>query len=1127
VLPVGTYEVIVVAKGFEQYRASGIVLTGGDDRTMNIQLSVGAASESVEVRAEKTEVSEVGAGEKSYTISADDLPQVTLIGRDATEIVTMMPGAVMVANSGVNSKSANAQAAVMNAPSALGNSSVNGQSIDITMDGGHTFDPGAMGAQSPVTSNQDMIAEVKILTSNFTADNAKGPVVVNVVSKNGGAQFHGDAYVYARNHAMNSIDSFEKENGITTKPNESYYYPGGSVGGPVIIPRTGFNRNRNKLFFFDGFEYYKQTSDLGIDSAFVPTQQMLGGDFSAVSGYGSQVIGGSVLSVNPTQPIAANWRAFDPTQSVSATRLAGCTIAGGVLSQACLDPNAVALFSAYMPAPTTPNGVPNASGANYIQDLLQPSNMTQNMARVDYDYSDNSKLFFSYNRQRQTQTWTQGLWLYTAGGEDSVPAPSTTIGGDQSDFISANFMHVFSPSLTSESRFTYTYLNYPETAVDQAKVSRAGIAGLTLKGIYGSTAAPDLVTWGAGFPNAGAVGYQFPVACYKHIPAFGEDVTKVFGKHTAKAGTYFEYVQNAQNNWGQWGGFYSYGNYWASPTGNQYADALMGIGQGQYTEAPQPPAPINSMNKILSFYVQDDWKATRRLTVQYGIRFEHYGKPYSTPYGLAQFNPATYDNDPSVVGENTGATWHAINPKVPLSGTASRPVFYSPRLGAAFDVFGNGRTIARGGWGKYRAYDNLTGSQYAGPALTSYGSVQWQCQENDANCPSWEDVDTHSTGPAVFGKGIPGGWITWPNSISTMAPNDDEQPLVTTFSATIDQKLPGKLSTEVSYVGNISQYMQTQVNINAIPLGALIGTACATELDVACLQTYRPRQNYQDIEDTMTAGKARFDSLQASLQRTSGFLTLMVNYTYSKSLGDAMTLGGNTTSAYKDYGENEFYGVLPGNRPNVLSTIYVVHMPSLRGGNAVVKGVANGWELSGTTQIESGANLTSAAHGLNCGFNPATIPAAYNSTGADFPQTSATLLGTTSLQLQPLLTCDPRRGNPKGYYLNASCFSLPAGNGINGTTKMPYLPGPMYWNSDLTLIKNLKIGESKSAQFRIAGFNFLNHDLLSFAPGDSNLDMNNMAYVPGQGEVNTNPNFGRAMWHIGTRIIELGAKFSF
>jgi len=321
--------------------------------------------------------------------------------------------------------------------------------------------------------------------------------------------------------------------------------------------------------------------------------------------------------------------------------------------------------------------------------------------------------------------------------------------------------------------------------------------------------------------------------------------------------------------------------------------------------------------------------------------------------------------------------------------------------------------------------------------------------------------------------------------------------------------------------------MQTQVNINAIPLGALIGTACATELDVACLQTYRPRQNYQDIEDTMTAGKARFDSLQASLQRTSGFLTLMVNYTYSKSLGDAMTLGGNTTSAYKDYGENEFYGVLPGNRPNVLSTIYVVHMPSLRGGNAVVKGVANGWELSGTTQIESGANLTSAAHGLNFGFNPATIPAAYNSTGADFPQTSATLLGTTSLQLQPLLTCDPRRGNPKGYYLNASCFSLPAGNGINGTTKMPYLPGPMYWNSDLTLIKNLKIGESKSAQFRIAGFNFLNHDLLSFAPGDSNLDMNNMAYVPGQGEVNTNPNFGRAMWHIGTRIIELGAKFSF
>jgi hypothetical protein len=103
----------------------------------------------------------------------------------------------------------------------------------------------------------------------------------------------------------------------------------------------------------------------------------------------------------------------------------------------------------------------------------------------------------------------------------------------------------------------------------------------------------------------------------------------------------------------------------------------------------------------------------------------------------------------------------------------------------------------------------------------------------------------------------------------------------------------------------------------------------------------------------------------------------MLNYTYSKALGDGITLGGNNSSGYADHGENEFYGVLPGDRPHVLSALYVIHVPSLQGGNALLRGAANGWEFSGTTQIESGANLTSAAHGWNFGFNPAPIPAAY------------------------------------------------------------------------------------------------------------------------------------------------------
>src|ERR1017187_8579211 len=202
-LPATTYEVFVTAKEFQKYHATGIALTGGDNRTISIKLKVGSSSETVEVTSTETELAQTASGEKSYTITAGDLQQLTLVSRDATEIVNIMPGAVMTPNGGINRKADSGQTVGMNVSSPLGNENVNGQAVDVTMDGGHTFDPGAYGSAVPVTANQDMISEVKILTSNFTADNAKGPVVVNVISKSGGGNFHGDFHFNARNAPMN------------------------------------------------------------------------------------------------------------------------------------------------------------------------------------------------------------------------------------------------------------------------------------------------------------------------------------------------------------------------------------------------------------------------------------------------------------------------------------------------------------------------------------------------------------------------------------------------------------------------------------------------------------------------------------------------------------------------------------------------------------------------------------------------------------------------------------------------------------------------------------------------------------------------------------------------------------
>ena len=499
-----------------------------------------------------------------------------------------------------------------------------------------------------------------------------------------------------------------------------------------------------------------------------------------------------------------------------------------------------------MPKPTTASGAPDANGNNYVQDITQPMNMTQNLARVDFDYSEKSKLYVTYNRQHQTATWAVGMWANTASA-NAIPAPTPLLGGDLSDFVSANFMHVISPSMTSETRFTFTYEDYPAVAEDPAKLQRSSIPGFKLKGIFGQPTAPMYATWGSGFPNLGDVGYAFPLTCYKKIPAAGEDLTKVIGTHTAKAGVYWEFVSNVQNNWGQWGDLNA-GSWAPAVSGNMYADTLMGLGHTGYIEQAAPQ-PQEMADKILSFYVQDDWKVTRRLTVQYGLRFEHYGKPYSPPFGLAQFNPATYNNAPSAVGQNTGVSWHKANSAIPLAGTADTFLFYSPRLGAALDVLGNGHTILRGGYGRYRAYDSVQSNSYSAPAQTAIGSVAWSCGWNDALCPTYEDIDAHAQGPAVFGKGIPAGTLAAPNAISTVNPSDHEQPLVSTYSVTVDQKLPWRMNVEASYVGNSSLYFQPQINVNAVPLGAMLNSSCAAggTASVACVQGYRPYQNYQDI----------------------------------------------------------------------------------------------------------------------------------------------------------------------------------------------------------------------------------------------------------------------------------------
>jgi len=459
-VPVGdfTYELSVEAQGFASYKASGIALGGGDKRNMNVTLKVGATTETVEVSATAEALATVDSGEKAAVLSTKELQNFVQVGSNAAEFIKIMPGFGI--NNGTSNKAnydgqviginangdAGSQSPLNNAYSYNG---LPGNSMDITADGAHVSDPGC-NCDTPVNPNSDMVAEFKVQTSNFSAENQKGPMVASTVAKWGGNEFHGSGFFYARNYTLNANDALFNATG-TSQPQNKYYYPGGTIGGPVLIPGTRFNKNRNKLFFFTGYEYFYQVLDTGLLRATVPTPGMLQGNFSP-------------SEIAKTGPFTASG---GPPGQLSAAALA--QFPGGMIPASQIDPNMVALMKLYPGANATPT---QSEPFNYIQAETFNQNNTQWMSRVDYNISDNTKLFVRYNLQRETQQFPVGLWWRNG---NQVPYPSAVLGKNRSDSVTASLTHVFSPSMTNEFVFGYTFIGFPNVFKDPKKVDRATV----------------------------------------------------------------------------------------------------------------------------------------------------------------------------------------------------------------------------------------------------------------------------------------------------------------------------------------------------------------------------------------------------------------------------------------------------------------------------------------------------------------------------------------------------------------------------------------------------------------------------------------------------------------------------
>ena len=1070
-LPATTYTVQISIAGFNTYEVTGIELRSGDSRSLRqIALKVATVAETVSVSAEVA-LTPLNSGEKSATLTAEQIEDIPIVGTSAAEVLRLLPGMIPTTNGTSNKANFTGEVYGINGngeysggggnnQSAIGNYSANGArtwALDITIDGAPGADPGCNCATS-VNPNTEFVQEFKVLQSNFSAEHAKGPVAMSVISKQGGREFHGSVFGYFRDYHLNSNEWYANKVDQERVKNK-FTYPGFTISGPLLIPGTGFNKNRDKVFFFAGFEYFGQALDTGYVKSWVPTAEMRNGDFRNAASVGT---GGFVNTVP--------------------------SIGGGVIPANLIDPGGKALLNVF----PSPNADPSVTGGfNYIDNLLIDQNGWQGLARVDFNISDNTKLFLRYNIQRETQPFVIGLWW--RNGERQVPYPSTISGKNRSDSVTASLTHVFSPTLTNETIFAVTYINFPNQIDDRAAVSREAL-GYPYQGVFGESndqiPSMDPGNWGSNGPiyyNPG--GFDPILFAKKWQIAFSDNVTKVWGLHTMKFGGYFERVSNAQPGNRDSNGFGLLSATRTGSSGNTFADLLMGGPFDGYQETTRNA--VNDMYyNLFEAYAQDSWKVKPRLTVDYGVRFSYIG-PWtdSLNLGMAAWDQSAYGDG---TGDYPGIVWTAKDAGTALSGVDGNWFYVTPRVGFAWDTKGTGETVLRGGVGMYRYHEPQ--SIYSG--LLGLG----------------QGVRSYSQGGLYLSQyeGLGTGGL--PTSGDTIDITDDNQSLAYSWSLSLNQKLPWSMNVELGYVGNKNTNLlnNSMANYNPIPVGAMYN-----DLDTSHSQQYRPLQAYGDLNVFRHNMYSNYHSLQTLLSRQRGSFNFTAAYTFSKLLGVRTGEVGPNSGQPSEYlldPRQYSYGLLGQDRTHVASLAFSWLLKEFPD-NKTKDLFLGGWQIAGVASYVSAPPLQASS---DYNFN-------ISGTNADGVTIDALhILGTTSMDAFPVLTCNPSKDVPNGYMFNTSCFAAPAVGQI-GNTIMPYIKGNAYKGLDLSLFKNFSVGGGgQKIQLRLSAYNVLNHATW-YPDSGQNLTLN---YTNG---VQTNAGFGKINEDnkFGRRIVQVALRFTF
>ncbi|HTH53169.1 MAG TPA: carboxypeptidase regulatory-like domain-containing protein [Edaphobacter sp.] len=905
----------------------------------------------------------------------------------------------------------------------------------------------------------DALQEFSVQTSNYSAEYGQNAGgVVSIVSKSGQNQFHGSAFEFLRNRVFNAANYF----GYVLNPSGKLVKTVDPLKRNQFGGTFGGPIRKDKTFFFGGYQGTRIRSNQGGQTAFVPTDANRAGNFSNIS-----------TAIK------------DPDN--------GGTFAGNQINPNRFDPAAVAML-AYLPQTADPTG-----RVFYSTRVLQ--NFDEYIARGDHSITSKDKLIgrYYYDRFYNLGSFGGNLLAYRQGS--TISSHNAVI----------QEMHFFNSNLLNDFRFAFSRI----VSIRQPPPETPNVADFGVN-IYQPTNVPKQIqslSVSSYFSTGANPTAKFPRTSYYLL----DDVRWVHGRHSFSFGGIFEKDQlNMVNVLGLPGTF----SFSGDTTGNALADFMLGrmrtFGQanGQH---------VKNRYWALNGYAQDSMRVNGRLTLSFGVRYEPsrvWHDLYSQNQLFRVENVASGTRSTRFPTAPAGLLFSG-DPGVPVDGTTGDYRNIAPRVGFAWDVFGQGKTSLRGGFGMF--YDSrvpaFSNNRMLGAAPFS-ATVSLTTPVGHFSNP-YQGVTNPF--PASFPPTATTAVFVSPVQIFTWDPNNKFfTPRIYMVNLGVEQDLGHGFMSRIAYVGSRGQYMTVTVDQNpAIYYATSVnGAACNLTTDQrrrynnqtgACNNSAPPKTTFSNIYQQSNSGNSWYHSGQFTLSKPlSHGITILANYTFSKS---SDTLPYNTDAA--TFGTSGYYvlpvtapdfrrydrGVSDYNHTNVFVTSYVWKAPSLEKMNSFVRQTAGNWEFSGIFTAESGAplNLTAGTDQSKTGI------------GSDRTQYSGTKAYQKGSCLGVTTACRQ--------WLNRSAFSLPAVGTFGNVGKGQFI-GPGFWNWDMGVFKNFPVTEKLAVQFRGELFNTLNH---------TNFSTDNTG-SRAKSPIQANPSlssFGQIQAANDPRIIQLALKVVF